>query len=173
MINPRKRSGCLIKEQIIYLSRKSVQHNPERRLCWPRRVRRTSGKRNCSSALVNRKNAAHTRRGVGWRRATWRGSGLGGHCLKYTRALPTSDLRGKLHHGFVLSQKRTRGNEFCHHNVFTLTLPFQRPFGLLHSAAEEAGCHSSFSHKTSSRVRINCILGQEPLSSLQQTAFPH
>nr|XP_031296359.1 uncharacterized protein LOC105085445 isoform X3 [Camelus dromedarius] len=167
MINLRKRSGCLIKEQIIYLSRKSVQHNPERRLCWPRRVRRTPGKRNSSSALVNSKNAAHTRRRVGWRRATWRGSGLGGHCLKYTRALPTSDLRGKLHHGFVLSQKRTRGNEFCHHNVFTLTLPFQRPFGLLHSAAEEAGCHSSFSHKTSSRVRINCILGQEPLSSLQ------
>lgn len=57
MINTRKRSGCLIKEQIIYLSRKSVQHNPEMQYCWPRRARKTQGKRNSSSALVNKKNA--------------------------------------------------------------------------------------------------------------------
>lgn len=57
MINTRKRSGCLIKEQIICLSRKSVQHNPETRHCWPQRARKTQGKRNSSSTLVNRKNA--------------------------------------------------------------------------------------------------------------------
>ena len=57
MINARKRSGCLIKEQIIYLSRKSVQHNPEMQHGWPRRARKTQGKRNSSSTLVNKKNA--------------------------------------------------------------------------------------------------------------------
>lgn len=57
MINTRKRSGCLIKEQIIYLSRKSVQHNPETRHCWPRRVRKTWGRRDSSSTSVNRENA--------------------------------------------------------------------------------------------------------------------
>ena len=56
MINTRKRSGCLIKEQIIYLSRKSVQHNPAMRHCWPRRARKIQGKRNSSFTLVNRKN---------------------------------------------------------------------------------------------------------------------
>ena len=57
MINTRKRSGCLIKEQIIYLSRKSVQHNPAMRHCWPRTARKIQGKTNSSSTLVNRKDA--------------------------------------------------------------------------------------------------------------------
>lgn len=29
MINTHERSGCLIKEQIIYLARKNARHNPE------------------------------------------------------------------------------------------------------------------------------------------------
>lgn len=57
MINTRKRSGCLIKEQIIYLARKSVQHNPEMWHCWPRRARKTRGRRDSSSAVMNTKNA--------------------------------------------------------------------------------------------------------------------
>lgn len=57
MINTRKRSECLIIEQIIYLSRKSVQHNPAMWHCWPQRARKIQGKSNTSSTLVNRKDA--------------------------------------------------------------------------------------------------------------------
>lgn len=57
MINTCKRSVCLIKEQISYLSRKSVQHNPAMLHCWPRRAQKTQGKRNSSSPLVNSKDA--------------------------------------------------------------------------------------------------------------------
>lgn len=50
MVNTHERSGCLIKEQIICLTRRGVRHNPEMQ------QRETQGKRKSSSTLGNRKN---------------------------------------------------------------------------------------------------------------------